>query len=302
MSSDGRWMYTSAGGADASIWLQNNNGQHRLSGEEAATTPPVISADGKRVFYLSQDQLWAADLSSGRTVIPNRGVRIKETAFLPRPRLAPTMFSPDGKSVVYTTGDGTAWIAALNADTPPERLGIDGAQTVQIGRSGSIYLTRLIDRRSYLFRTFRRGDAPKQLVAGAIENALISPDEQLVAGITSRGLEAYSVSGGNPQIICPEIGPDTQGCFIDWTLDGKTALFSFRALGRNAGTTVAVPLKPGKMLPPIPRGGFRDAQAVAVLPGARVIPEEFAAAGPDLGFVAYRQITNRWNIFQIPLP
>jgi hypothetical protein len=301
ISSDGRWMYTSAGSTDASIWIQNSNGQHRLSGEEATDTQPVISADGKRVFYLSGDQLWAADLSSSRTVIPNRGIRIRNPGFLPRIRLAPSMFSADGKSVVYTTEDGTAWIAALNADTPPERLGIDGAQTVQIGRSGSIYLSRIVDGRPFLFRTSRRGDAPTQLIAHSIESALISPDEQLVAGFTNRGLEAYRVSGGNPQIICPSIGPDIWGCFIDWTLDGKAALVSFRAMGRNAGTTVAVPLKSGMMLPPIPRGGFKDIHEVVVLPGARVIPEEFSAAGPDLSFVAYRQISNRWNIFQIPL-
>src|SRR5215469_4058477 len=55
------------------------------------------------------------------------------------------------------------------------------------------------------------------------------------------------------------------------------------------------------MLPSIPPEGFRGPQKVALLPGARLIPAEFASAGRDLNFVVYRQITNRWNIFQIPL-
>jgi Tol biopolymer transport system component len=299
ISPDGRWLYTSAGGADASIWLQNSDGQHRLSGEEETSTPPVISRDGKRIFYLSRNQLWAADLPSGRTFIPNRNIRIKTTGFTPL--LAPSMFSPDGTSVVYPAEDGTVWIAALNSDRSPQRLNFDGAQSVQIGRSGSIYLTRLIDGHPFFFRASQRGDAPTQLFASAIEDALISPDEQLVAGRTNRGLEAYRVSDSKSQLICPAVAPEIPGCLVDWALDGKTALFRFRAIGRNAGTTVAVPLKPGTMLPPIPPGGFKDPEEFEALPGARVILEEFAAAGPDLSFVAYRQVSQRWNIFQIPL-
>jgi hypothetical protein len=55
------------------------------------------------------------------------------------------------------------------------------------------------------------------------------------------------------------------------------------------------------MLPPIPPNGYRRAAEVAELPGAVVIPEEYAAVGPALSSWAYLQSNDVWNIFQLPI-
>ena len=63
--------------------------------------------------------------------------------------------------------------------------------------------------------------------------------------------------------------------YVNWSPDGKFLYLNFQ------GSIYAIPLRPGQALPPIPASGFRTKQEVAALPGARLIPEPEAIAGPN---------------------
>ncbi|MBK5294491.1 MAG: hypothetical protein JJE04_22775, partial [Acidobacteriia bacterium] len=71
---------------------------------------------------------------------------------------------------------------------------------------------------------------------------------------------------------------------------------------RLAGQINAVPLQPGRNLPPLPVSGIRSLEDVARLPGVRMIPEERAFAGPNPSVYAIARVTTHRNIYRIPVP
>jgi hypothetical protein len=64
-----------------------------------------------------------------------------------------------------------------------------------------------------------------------------------------------------------------------------------------------IPLKPGQILPPIPSSGFPSKEAVAALPGARLISEEGGVfPGPNPSTYAFMKVTTQRNIYRVPVP
>jgi len=91
-------------------------------------------------------------------------------------------------------------------------------------------------------------------------------------------------------------------CYFRWSDDGKTGLFTFRAMEGPVDATVAVPLSGRAMLPSLPPDGVRTVDALAKLPGALVIPgRPWAAVGRGLRAYTYYKVSAHYNIFQIPL-
>jgi len=67
-------------------------------------------------------------------------------------------------------------------------------------------------------------------------------------------------------------------------------------------TTYALPLPPGRMLPVMPRGGFKSEQEIANLPGTRVLDNADVAPGPTSDTYAFARETVQRNLYRIPVP
>jgi hypothetical protein len=84
---------------------------------------------------------------------------------------------------------------------------------------------------------------------------------------------------------------------MNWSPDGKFMYLKF------GGSTYAISLTGGKMLPPIPASGFESKEAVAALPGAQLVSDEANVfAGPDPSIYAFTKVTTQRNIFRVPVP
>lgn len=80
-------------------------------------------------------------------------------------------------------------------------------------------------------------------------------------------------------------------------IQGGAASMSSGATGRN----YVFPLKPGKMLPDIPPGGFESEEEMAEYPGVRVIEAADIAPGPTSDVYAFSKETTQRHLFRIPL-
>jgi hypothetical protein len=69
-----------------------------------------------------------------------------------------------------------------------------------------------------------------------------------------------------------------------------------------SGSTFAIPLQPGRMLPPMPAKGFPSKDAVATVPGARLVSDESVFPGPDPSIYAYTKLATQRNIYRVPVP
>jgi hypothetical protein len=113
-------------------------------------------------------------------------------------------------------------------------------------------------------------------------------------------LLAHPIGGGPAVRLCdlcsPPWGTDTEPFYIDWTADGRILYWSF------AGVTHAIPLPSGRSLPPIPAGGIQTLEAVAALPGARLVSkQERTFPGPSPSVYAFMKVTTQRNIYRVPV-
>jgi len=99
-------------------------------------------------------------------------------------------------------------------------------------------------------------------------------------------MQAFSLEGKSPIPIGYSFA------YLNWTLDGRTALLGGRYL---------VPLSPGESLPRIPEGGFHSEQEIANLPGARRIEESGLVPGPSSDIYAFYRGTIQRNVYRIPI-
>jgi hypothetical protein len=56
------------------------------------------------------------------------------------------------------------------------------------------------------------------------------------------------------------------------------------------------------MLPPIPASGLPSKEAVAALPGARLVSEESVWPGPNPSVYAFTKVATQRNIYRVPVP
>jgi hypothetical protein len=106
------------------------------------------------------------------------------------------------------------------------------------------------------------------------------------------------ITGG---AICGAAGGENRGITppcVSWSPDGKYIYFNLR----NARRTCAVPLAPGRNLPPLPASGIQTLEDAARLPGARIIAQDRAFMGPNPSVYVYPRITTHRNIYRIPVP
>ncbi len=135
---DGKALVTSIGMERRSIWMHDAGGERPLS-SEAFTFEPRLSPDGKRVYYLMQQdatssrELWSKDLASGKTerLLPGQSVRGFD-------------ISLDETEVAFTTeseaGESQIWLAPLDRRSAPRQIaaGADQCPLVQAASWSSV--------------------------------------------------------------------------------------------------------------------------------------------------------------------
>ena len=130
----------------------------------------------------------------------------------------------------------------------------------------------------------------------------LSPDERRLplrkVGASGYLTELCSLEGRPPIRIAP---PGAVDFYLAWSPDGKQAFLSVpSSVSSDRGRTYAIPLPHGKMLPPIPVGGFRTEAQIAALPGARIDSFD-VAPGPTPGTYAFARETLLRNLYRIPV-
>jgi hypothetical protein len=83
---------------------------------------------------------------------------------------------------------------------------------------------------------------------------------------------------------------------MTWTPDGKFLYLKF------GGSTFAIPLSAGQLLPKMPANGFQSKSEIAALPGTRLVSDEpYAFPGPDPSIYALTKIATQRNIYRVPV-
>jgi hypothetical protein len=132
----------------------------------------------------------------------------------------------------------------------------------------------------------------------------VSPDGRWVAAQDTRtwnALYAFPAGGEAPILICPSCSPpqgtDPKPPDIAWTPDGRFLYLKI------AGATYAIPLQPGQPMPRLPTSGLQSKDAVAALPGARLVSaENNVFPGPDPSIYAFTKVATQRNIYRVPVP
>jgi hypothetical protein len=121
------------------------------------------------------------------------------------------------------------------------------------------------------------------------------PTDEMVSAVM-----LYPVGGGSPTLICgtcQENKVNSPGpSILSWSPDRKFLYLNFQ------GSIYSIPLRPGQTLPPLPASGLRTEQDVVALPGARLIPEREASAGPNPSIYSFTKVATQRNIYRVPVP
>jgi len=304
-ASDGRSFVTSIGTSQSTVWVHDANGTRQLTSEGYAFRP-AISPDGQKLYYLVRGDstgsfisggLWVTDLASGQN-----------QRLLPDFQIQTYSISADGQRIAFVDGraPGGVWIAPLNAQTPPRQLVAMSSWAVYFGTPGELVLAASEkDGTIFVYRISERDGATEKIVdTSNIFTFDVSPDGQFVVAQDSRrwgSLKVYPRGHGDPLLVCescsPPQGTDPKPPDMNWTRDGKFLYLKFD------GSTYAIPLSAGRMLPDIPAKGFQSKEQVAALPGARLVSDEpNVLPGPDPSIYAFTKVTTQRNIYRVPVP
>jgi Tol biopolymer transport system component len=303
---DGRSFVTSIGSRQSTVWIHDSRGDRQITSEGFAFFP-TVSADGKHLYYLARDGgtrafltggLWVVDLESGlrRRLLPDFQIRHYT-------------ISADGERVVFVAldkaGRTPVWLAPLDGRSAPRRLTTIDGFAAYFGAPGDVVFAATEEiGGAFIYRVKDDGSELQKLIPTPnLAVFAVSPDGRWISAETPSQFGAtmvYPAGGGPPTLICgscnPPQGTDMVPPRLSWTADGR---FLFLIL---AGATFAIPLPPGQVLPPIPAGGFQSKEAVAAVPGARLISEESVYPGPDPSIYASMKVSTHRNIYRVPVP
>jgi hypothetical protein len=292
---DGRSFATSVALQNTSLWIHDARGERQISLEVNGSNPR-FTPDGKKLCYLvvkeatskfawfrNPGELRITDLESGHSEPVVRGdIPVLDYDI-----------SRDGKQIVIGTTDQEGvhrlWVAQLDRSLPPTQLRqVEGVQP-RFGPIGEIFFRHA----EAVYRVHPDGTGLRKAVAERVYLAWnVSPDGRWIVGWAplrdhgSMAMQAFSLEGRSPIPIGDSFA------FLNWTLDGRTALLSGRYL---------VPLALGESLPRIPQGGFHSEEEIAHLPGAHRIEETGLVPGPSADIYAFYRGTIQRNVYRIPI-
>ena len=217
--------------------------------------------------------------------------------------------SSDGQRVVFTgvdeKGRTPVWLATLNGRTQPRRLTTMDCWDAYFGAPGEV-----------VFEGDEKG-TPSFFAINEDGSELQKNDPNAIPHLAGR--LAGRATGWRPRIPAPgarwrfirreavllrESATVAQcprapiRCLpsMKWTPDGRFVYLKFES------STYAIPLQPGQLLPPIPASGFASKEAVAALPGARLVSERDVYPGPNPSIYAFVKVSAQRNIYRVPVP
>jgi len=303
------WFVTSIGTSQSTVWVHDARGDRQITSEGYGFSPS-ISPDGKKLYYLVRifgarswisGGLWVADLESGQ-----------RERLLPNSRMQQYSISRDGQRVVFVAvdenGHTSVWLASLNQRTPPRRLGTLDGGMAYFGSPGEVVFSSF-EKTNFIYRINEDGSGLEKLISTPMLLPFaVSPDGRWVTVMDPKAWGALMVypAGSDPPVrVCdgcsPPQGTDPMPGPLTWTPDGRFVYVEF-ADESQVGPTYALPLAPGQMLPEIPAGGFPSKEAVAAVPGARLVSAERVYPGPNPSLYAFTKLTAQRNIYRVPIP
>jgi hypothetical protein len=302
---DGRSLVTSVGLEESEVWIHEAAGERRISSEGFAYGPH-FSPDRKKLFYLTDPgarqgfpmgELREVDLATGQSERLLSGFLVTSYDI-----------SADGKHIVFASTHETKgpriWLAPLDRRSAPRRLSSADEDLPLFMPAGDIVFRASERNANFLYHMKPDGTGRERLLPNPVIDATaISPDGAfMLAGAPVAdedlpyGLVAFPLHGGTPQRICH--------CYGRWTPDGGYLVLDWwGAAGMDSSRkTFAIPLRNGKMLPPLPPNGIKSRSELDSIPGLRVIDHPSAVPGPDLATYAFMRTSVHRNLYRIPLP
>ena len=303
---DGQSLVTSVGLQESEVWVRDAAGERRISSEGYAYGPQ-FSRSHKKLFYLTDSgaprgfrmgELRGADVATGQSE------RLLAGFFVTGYDL-----SPDGKQIVFaSTHEGKGprlWIAPLDRRSAPRRLSSADEDMPLFTPAGDILFRASERNANFLYRMKPDGTGRERLLPNPIiDTTGISPDgamalvgEAVPDEDMPAGLVAFPLHGGTPQRVC-------NICYGIWTRDGRYLLLYWFGDGAMDASrkTFALPLREGRMLPPLPPNGIKSRSDLDAIPGLRVIDHPYVVPGPDLETYAFTRTSVHRNLYRIPLP
>jgi serine/threonine protein kinase/Tol biopolymer transport system component len=304
MGPDGKYLITSIGVRQSSVFTHDPSGDHPVS-IEGSVTAPQLSPDGKRLYYLVRKsnsteavELWSRDLASG-----------KSDPLLTGQRITDYDISPDQASAAFTVQNGASsqiFLAPLDRSSPPHLVANSG-YSVSFGSNGTLIFLQLEEKTGHLARVQADGSSPEHLLATPIvDKFAVSPDGEwaAVGGVAGEGKEspanvrgtiAVSTRDRSSRSICKG------ACNVHWSSDGKYLYVS--TVGRlttSGGRTLVIGLPRGFALADLPPTGL-DLASDEELAHLQVIRQGRVSPGPDPQHYVFATATFQGNLFRIPL-
>jgi Tol biopolymer transport system component len=317
VSPDGDYLVTAVALKQSSVWVSSGGNERAISSEGYAFDPE-LTPDGRFLLFrilrgtapqTDPSELWIADLVSGRT-----------EPFLPGFSLFGSNaydISSDGSEVVIAAPDSEGasrlWLARLDRSASPQPIpGVEGDQPL-FGSDDEVFFRAIDERIVYAYRVRQDGTDLRRAIERPVTHLVgMSPDgESLIVfagrpqGESGGFTQAFPLSGGEPIQLYSGAGSSYK---IGWTADNKYLMLPGATgegpwlEGGGFGQTVMIPIPPGQMFPQIPAEGFTTDDAIAAIPGIRIIEFGDVVPGPTPDIYAYSQQTVQRNLYRIPLP
>ncbi len=302
---DGRSLITSLGDVQREIWLHEANQDRRISSQGLADNP-ILSGDGKRLFYVRQKgqnygrlgflmgELWVADLSTGGT-----------EPLLPGIVVSGFDVSSDGRRLVYSVDtpdkNSEIWLASVDGRFPPRRLSATGDLFPRFGATDDIYFMAAEGKVNYLYRMRGDGTGRQRLYVQPILALLAVSHDGKWACIwrtvsdenSPSGFLLYPIGGGEAINLCNR-------CGAAWSPNAKYLCVYPRLMAEDTGTSFLIPFEHG---PPASFKFSGDLKtSLKGVPGVRVIAHSTVLPGPDPSTYAFVKSAVHRNLYRIPLP
>jgi DNA-binding winged helix-turn-helix (wHTH) protein/Tol biopolymer transport system component len=313
ITSDGKYLITSMGLQQASIWIHDQSGERKLT-DERYVTQPTMAAAGTQMLYLvrtklsrgqTSGELWSVDLISG-----NR------QHLLPDLVMANYSLSHDGRKVVFTSvgteRDDGIWIADLDRRSSPQQLIRGADRRAFFGDPGEIVY---VGEDSRLYRMREDGSGIERLATDSIAYlSTVSPDGRWAVVIVPQSttgpgtvLRFMSLRGERSFDVCNEecsVGPRS---FLvtrpfSWSTDGNWLYVNLTHFGNSTQRAVVLPYRSDASAELLWPRGLRLEKDVIANPGAKVIDAgyTFPASGAET-YLAWRGSTQS-NLYRVRIP
>jgi len=301
MAADGRAVVTAVGQERSAIWMHDEKGERQVTTEGVAFNP-VLSIDGRRLYYLLRQSSMQSSVTELRSFELSTG---KTDRLLPDRSVTQYSISPDEREVAFTTvtpeGMSEIWIAVLDRSGPPRRL-VQGGDEVAFGGPSDLYYRSLEDKANFLMRIRKDASHRQRVIESPVLNLLdVSPDGEWAAvRVSGTGVNATPVMlavplrGGTPKTMCPG------GCVPSWDPTGKWLYIASTGIQKSTGL-LAVPLVPGQAPPDSLVSIIEGAANSTLPPGVRVLEHNLIAPGPDPSIYAFTKRDLQRNLYRIPL-